>query len=113
MFVVMSGASVTSYNKNRQITNAVLGFGIAAASTAGTFLYLTLCYEAIKEVGSYHAQWGSGAYFTISGASVMWLAAVLQVFAACVGGPAQKLVPLPVEELVSPAQIPKHEVHYA
>jgi hypothetical protein len=129
MVAVMSAISVTFYNKNRQITIAMMAFGVAAISSASTILYLIFCGGAINVAakrlnehnggshGSYTTQypkWGSGAIITICGASLMWVAAILQASAACVGGPSRKLVPLPTVELDLPTQqVAKQDVHYA
>jgi hypothetical protein len=81
------------------------------------------CYKAVYEAAEkivvadhYRAPYPhrkDGAILTICGASFIWIVAILQISAVCVGGPASKPVPYPTEELDSAAEVPKLEVHYA
>jgi hypothetical protein len=121
---VNSGMSMKSYSKSTQIANAVMAFGVAAVAAASTFSYLILCCNAVAEEADRrdhsedlyapHPYWEFGAIMAICGTGIMLLVAVLQVSAACVGGPSRKLVPLPTVELDLPTQqVVKQDVHYA
>jgi hypothetical protein len=124
---VMSGISVKSFSKNRQIAAAALSFGVAAISSASTILYMVSCYRAIYEVAEtlhdnpvslafYQAPypyWSTGAFVTLHGVGVMWIVTILLVIAERVSGAVNKTVPATTEAMDSPAEVPKRDVHYA